>query len=799
MKRNLSALLIFFTLTISAQYQLDWSDEFNGTTLNTNFWNVEKGGGSNWNNTAVNDPRVIEVSSGTLKLRGIKNPNSNQDLSTVSTIDKNTVWTGAVDTHKKIGFKYGKVEIRARIEAAPRAWPALWLMPVNSVYGGNPLSGEIDMVEHLNYDKFFYSTVHTEYHLTNGNDPERYGEGLFTNDDNEWVVYGLEWTDQKMDFLRNGVVYHTVNKGSGLYVNGLLRWPFDEDFYIILSQQIGGGWVDGEAASKGLVLKDSDLPLTMEIDYVRVYKKSTTQITHDVAIENLERSQGTICGSKFDVEFDVKNLGSQALSSVEIDYYLDNQLIHNETKNIAIQSGGSSKVSITGLESLANGTQTLKVVLKSPNGQIDQVTLNNESTVSVMIQDGDPHEFFITSAIANQNLAWEIKQGNTVITTNSSASIETVGSEKIYSFCLPAGCYDFNLTDGMSNGGSCNASQWNSNQEYCLGDQVSKNGKLYEAKWCSKGNDPESAGSFGQWSDMGACAVGNGTYGIRKNSQTVYFTNKSEDYISPEKTAFCTEGLGIQVDFSTNSTNTSNCDSITFSDNSSANGTNYSWDFGIGATPANAITKGPHKVIYSNAGLKSISLNVDGFSKTKTDYISVSNSKLIPNISIELINDVFPVCIDTLSSYAISKTNTGTATAFWNVNGSNVGSGDTIQINNINGDLIQAEINSNEFCVDTNQILSNVITLDAIKCITNSSNPIANTFEIYPNPATDILIVKGNNIQRIELVDYQGSIIESIDVFGYATEINVNELSKGVYFIKVINGKNTNVKTIIKK
>lgn len=50
----------------------------------------------------------------------------------------------------------------------------------------------------------------------------------------------MEWTDQKIDFLRNGVVYHTVNKGSRLYVNGLLRWPFDEEFYIILSQQIGG-------------------------------------------------------------------------------------------------------------------------------------------------------------------------------------------------------------------------------------------------------------------------------------------------------------------------------------------------------------------------------------------------------------------------------------------------------------------------------------------------------------------------------------------------------------------------------
>lgn len=175
-------LLFFISLNIEAQYVLDWSDEFNGTSLNTNDWNVEKGGGSNWNNTAVDDPRVIEVSNGSLKLKGIKNPNYNGKIEDVTTIDKNSVWTGAVDTHHKIGFKYGKMEVRARIEAAPSAWPAIWLMPVHSVYGGNPLSGEIDIVEHLNYDKFYYSTVHTEYHLTNGQDPERYGEGLFT----EW-------------------------------------------------------------------------------------------------------------------------------------------------------------------------------------------------------------------------------------------------------------------------------------------------------------------------------------------------------------------------------------------------------------------------------------------------------------------------------------------------------------------------------------------------------------------------------------------------------------------------------------
>lgn len=264
----------------NSDYLLIWEDEFEGSSLNTQYWNIEKGGSSNWNNTAIDDPRVIEVSEGTLKLKAIKNPNYTGDLSSVNSIDDSNIWTGAVDTRKKVDFKYGKVEIRARLESAPRAWPALWLMPTYSVYGGNPNSGEIDIVERLNKDSYYYSTIHTEYHTSNKGDPERYTtESAATID--QWTVFAVEWDKDKIEFFRDGNKYHTFNKGESSTVNGLLRWPFDEEFYIILSQQIGGGWVDGEAKSQGLVLQDSDLPYQMEIDYVKVYEKQAVGINKD--------------------------------------------------------------------------------------------------------------------------------------------------------------------------------------------------------------------------------------------------------------------------------------------------------------------------------------------------------------------------------------------------------------------------------------------------------------------------------------------------------------------------------------
>ena len=247
-------------------YKLFWADEFNGSSLDSIYWTKLKGGASNWNNTAIDDPHVIQISEGVLKLKGIKNPDSDVNLSTVEWIDRKTVWTGAVNTRKKIDFKYGKVDIRARFDSAPRAWPAIWMMPTHSLYGRNPNSGEIDIVEHLNLDPFYYSTIHTEYHTKHRDDPERYT--IETANEGDWNVYSIEWDEDKIVFFRNGIPYHVFNKGEEKKVNGLLRWPFDQGFYIILSQQIGGKWVDAEAAHKNLVLKDSDLPITMEVDYV---------------------------------------------------------------------------------------------------------------------------------------------------------------------------------------------------------------------------------------------------------------------------------------------------------------------------------------------------------------------------------------------------------------------------------------------------------------------------------------------------------------------------------------------------
>jgi len=67
---------------------------------------------------------------------------------------------------------------------------------------------------------------------------------------------------------------------------------------------------------------------------------------------------------------------------------------------------------------------------------------------------------------------------------------------------------------------------------------------------------------------------------------------------------------------------------ITYNDASIGNITSYTWDFGIGATPATATGAGPHSVSYTSGGVKTVSLSLVGTggndSEIKTNYVSVA-------------------------------------------------------------------------------------------------------------------------------------------------------------------------------
>ncbi len=260
--------LLLFQYNASAQseddeWELIWEEQFDGIELDTTKWSLIQtepqhyDNAPDWKKHMIADKAVYAIENGKLYLKGINNPGFSGD--------SRPFLTGGVESRGKFSFLYGKIEIRARKECAQGAWPALWMMPEESVYGGWPHSGEIDIMEHLNFDNNIHHTVHTRYTniLKNTSNPPRGVGNVFTNVQN-WNIYGLEWYPDVLIWTVNGVEtfrYPRLTEATP----EMQQWPFDQPFYIILSQQLGGSWV-GKVKPEGL-------PVSIIIDFVKVYRK----------------------------------------------------------------------------------------------------------------------------------------------------------------------------------------------------------------------------------------------------------------------------------------------------------------------------------------------------------------------------------------------------------------------------------------------------------------------------------------------------------------------------------------------
>lgn len=171
------------------------------------------------------------------------------------------VTSASVTTKDKVKFTYGRVDIRAKLPICLGSWPALWMMPNDDVYGYWPNSGEIDIIEHVGFNPYnIYFTAHCAEQ--NGNDNKYHGSTSVPDCSTAFHVYSLEWSENRLDWLIDGKRKWTVVKNS----NTWRGWPFNKDFYLIMNTAFGGSW----GGQKGVDLEA--LPITFEIDYVRVFQ-----------------------------------------------------------------------------------------------------------------------------------------------------------------------------------------------------------------------------------------------------------------------------------------------------------------------------------------------------------------------------------------------------------------------------------------------------------------------------------------------------------------------------------------------
>ena len=163
----------------------------------------------------------------------------------------------------KESFLYGRFDIKAKLPIGKGTWPAIWMMPADSLYGEWPKSGEIDIMENVGKEpEWIHGSLHSEkYNFRNGNQVTK-RVSIPTNY-SEYHTYSVIWTPEYIEFLVDEVPYlkHSYDE-----VAEPSRWeayPYDKHYNILLNLAIGGNW--------GGEIDNSIMPVYFYMDSIKVY------------------------------------------------------------------------------------------------------------------------------------------------------------------------------------------------------------------------------------------------------------------------------------------------------------------------------------------------------------------------------------------------------------------------------------------------------------------------------------------------------------------------------------------------
>lgn len=233
---------------VESPWKLVWEDDFNAGVLDTTVWSRTTRGGSDWQNTQSDDPRCMTFRDGCVVFRGIVNDNPD---------DPAPYLTGGIWTQNKKCFGPGRIEVRARLHACRGAWPAIWAFK----YNPEDIYSEIDLMERLNGDSIAYQTLHSHYTLNVNLEAKHGGTGPIDPDD--FNVYGVDVDNDSIVLHINGTPTFTYYRDPALADQG--QYPYTCGHFLLMDMQLGGAWV-GE-------VNPDDLPVEMEVDWVRFYER----------------------------------------------------------------------------------------------------------------------------------------------------------------------------------------------------------------------------------------------------------------------------------------------------------------------------------------------------------------------------------------------------------------------------------------------------------------------------------------------------------------------------------------------
>jgi beta-glucanase (GH16 family) len=237
------------SVNVAVALTLVWSDEFNtpGSPDPTK-WGFDIGTGSGgWGNNELeyytSRQTNAVISNGTLKIIAQK-----------EVYDGSSYTSARMLSNNLYSFKYGRIDVRAKVPASTGTWPAIWMLGNDIATAGWPGCGEMDIMEQSGADK---STILGTLHYPS--EVGQYGDGSKTTiptASSAFHVYTAMWTPTSIQLSVDSVVYYTLSNKPAL--------PFNQPFFIILNVAMGG--------NLGGTIDPAFTTDQMEVDYVRVYQ-----------------------------------------------------------------------------------------------------------------------------------------------------------------------------------------------------------------------------------------------------------------------------------------------------------------------------------------------------------------------------------------------------------------------------------------------------------------------------------------------------------------------------------------------
>mgnify|MGYP006081954773 FL=1 len=231
-------------------YSLVWQDEFNGNSLSSH-WKHEVGNGSwGWGNNELqyHRPQNTLVENGFLIITAKKESYGGFNYT-----------SSRIKTQGNFFFKYGRIDVRARLPYGQGLWPALWMLGENISSVSWPSCGELDLMEMIGGNGYNDRTCHGTIHWESNGHASFGGHNSLSSGKlaDEFHVFSIVWNQSSITWYRDDIQYHTVD------INNLTA--FHNDFFFIFNVAVGGNWPGSPDAT-------TVFPQTMIVDYLRVFQ-----------------------------------------------------------------------------------------------------------------------------------------------------------------------------------------------------------------------------------------------------------------------------------------------------------------------------------------------------------------------------------------------------------------------------------------------------------------------------------------------------------------------------------------------